>query len=405
MTRGFAILPRMEPRLAGHDPRALLARFGSPLYAYDESTIAERYRALASGISWHDTRIHFACKANTNPAILKLLRELGAGVETVSEGEVRAALAAGFAPADILYTCSNVSEAELRAVAERGVRVNADSFGQIEKLARIIPGGGIGIRVNQGIGAGHHDHVITGGPRSKFGIHHEQVDQAAAWAQELGLRIVGVHQHIGSNVLDQEVFMAAVEALLATAATLPDLTYVDFGGGFGVPYRPEEEALDIASLGARIGERFQRFCGEYGRQLTMRFEAGRYLVAESGTLLVTVTDVKRTPDRVFVGVDSGFNQLARPAMYGSYHHVLNLTSPDASRETVTVAGNVCESGDVFAEGRELPLPQEGDVLGILTAGAYGYSMASTYNARPRPAEALLRPGIAELIRERETLSF
>jgi diaminopimelate decarboxylase len=386
-------------------PKSLLDAYGSPLYVYDAETIKTRYNELASNITWPKTRIHYACKANTNIEILKLLKSLGAGIETVSEGEVRAAKAAGFAPEDILFTCSNVTEAELKAVVAHGVTINADSLGQMEKLARISPGIAIGIRINQGIGAGHHDHVITGGPRSKFGIPVEQVGEAQELAKKLGITICGVHQHIGSNVLDEDVFIEAVRALLKTAGAFPDLTYIDFGGGFGIPYRPEETRLDIPRLGARIAEEFKTFCTSYGKELSMRFEAGRYLVAESGTLLVTVTDIKKTPAHTFVGVDSGFNHLIRPAMYGAYHVIETVTHPDAERAVVTIAGNVCESGDVFAEDREIAMPIEGDILGIRNAGAYGFTMASTYNSRPLPAEVLIEGETPRLIRERGELRF
>ena len=386
-------------------PKSLIDAYGSPLYVYDAETIKTRYNELASNITWPKTCIHYACKANTNIEILKLLKSLGAGIETVSEGEVRAAKAASFAPEDILFTCSNVTEAELAAVVAHGVTINADSLGQMEKLARISPGISIGIRINQGIGAGHHDHVITGGPRSKFGIPVEQVGETQELAKKLGITICGVHQHIGSNVLDEDIFIEAVRALLNTASSFPDLTYIDFGGGFGIPYRPEETRLDIPRLGARIAEEFKTFCTSYGKELSMRFEAGRYLVAESGTLLVTVTDIKKTLAHTFVGVDSGFNHLIRPAMYGAYHVIENVTHPDAERAVVTIAGNVCESGDVFAEDRKIAMPIEGDILGIRNAGAYGFTMASTYNSRPLPAEVLIEGETPRLIRERGELRF
>lgn len=387
------------------EPRNLLDTYGSPLYVYDAEIIKARYQELVNNIAWPKTRIHYACKANTNIEILKLLKSLGAGIETVSEGEVRAAKAAGFAPEDILFTCSNVTEAELKAVVAHGVTINADSLSQMEKLARISPDIAIGIRINQGIGAGHHDHVITGGPRSKFGIPLTQVGEARDLAKKLGITITGVHQHIGSNVLDEDIFIEAVRALLKTAETFPDLTYVDFGGGFGIPYRPGETRLDIPRLGARITEEFRTFCATYGKELSMRFEAGRYLVAESGTLLVTVTDIKKTPEHTFVGVDSGFNHLIRPAMYGAYHAIENITHPDTERAVVTIAGNVCESGDVFAEDREISMPIDGDVLAIRNAGAYGFTMASTYNSRPLPAEVLIEGETPRLIRERGELPF
>jgi diaminopimelate decarboxylase len=379
----------------------LIEQFGSPLYVYDAEKIREQYNKLKSNITYPHTQFHYACKANTNIEILKLLREAGSYIETVSKGEVLAAFKAGFSSEQIIFTCSNINKEELKFLIDNKITVNLDSLGQIEKYGQLNPGGKISIRINQGIGAGHHSHVITGGPKSKFGIHYSQISEAKQLAQKYNLTIIGIHQHIGSNILDTEIFMQAFNALLESAKDFADLEFMDFGGGFGVPYQPGQQQLNISELGKQITETFSKFCEQYGKPLIMKFEAGRFLVAEAGTLLVTVTDVKQTPDRIFVGVDSGFNQLIRPAMYQSYHEIINTNDPTADKITATIAGNVCESGDVFAEDREISTPHEGDVLAILNAGAYGFAMASTYNSRPRPAEILVSGADAKIIRARQ----
>lgn len=379
----------------------LIEQFGSPLYIYDAEKIREQFRKLANNITYFKTQFHYACKANTNIEILKLIRGLGGFIETVSKGEVLAALKSGFTPEQIIFTCSNITKEELQFLIENNITTNLDSLGQIEKYGQLNPGGKISIRINQGIGAGHHSHVITGGPKSKFGIHFSQIEEAKQLAAKYNLTIIGIHQHIGSNILDTEIFMQAFKALLESAKHFSDLEFMDFGGGFGIPYKADESQLNISDLGAQITKTFSEFCEIYGKQLVMKFEAGRYLIAEGGTLLVTVTDIKNTPDKTFVGVDSGFNQLIRPAMYGAHHEIINTSNMNEREITATIAGNVCESGDVFAEDREILEPHEGDVLAILNAGAYGFTMASTYNSRPRPAEVLVDGKDAQVIRERE----
>jgi diaminopimelate decarboxylase len=386
-----------------HAP-ALLSRFGSPLYVYDEATLRARCRALRAAVPLPDVAFLYATKANTNPALLAIVREEGLGVDAVSLGEADAALRAGFPAARISYNGNNVTSDELAAVLARGVHVSVDSAAQLERAAALAPGAAFGLRVNPDVGDGHHAHVITGGPESKFGVSPAEVPALVARARTLGVRIDGLHQHIGSGILDVANLLRAVDVLLAVAPAVPDLRFVDFGGGFGVPYRPHERALDLPAFGAAAAPKLADFRRRLGRAVEFRFEPGRYVVAECGTLYVTVTAVKRAARHVFVGVDSGFNHLVRPTMYGSYHPIRNVTRPHAPLERVAVAGYVCESGDLFAKDRELPSPQEGDVLAIGVAGAYGYSMASTYNTRGRPAEILVATdGSARLIRRRETL--
>ncbi len=378
----------------------LIQNFGSPLYVYDAGIISQQYQKLRDSFNHSPTKIYYACKTNTNVEILKLLKSLGTGAETVSQGEIEIALEAGFPIEDIIFTCSNIGHDEIRFVAESGVMINFDSLGQIEKYGKVKPGSEVSLRLNLDLGAGGHSHLVTGGAKSKFGIHHTQIDDAKLIAQKYNLKIIGLHQHIGSNILDEKIFIQAMNTLLATAKDFSNLKFLDFGGGFGVPYHPDEQALDIATLGQNLSEIFSNFCKDYGTQLQMRFEPGRYLVAESGTLLTTVTDIKTTPGHKFIGLDTGMNHLIRPAMYGSFHQIVNATNLDAPLATLTVGGNICESGDILAEDRILPSFEEGDIAAIKTVGAHGYVMASNYNSRLRPAEVIIENGMPRLIRER-----
>ena len=383
------------------EAESLAREYGTPLYVYEERVIRSRFAELVEAIPYPALRLHYACKANANVEILRLLRSLGANAETVSRGEILLALGAGFSPQQILHTCSNISADELRFVINSGVVINLDSLGQLRHCGEWNPGASVSIRINQGIGAGHHPHVITGGPDSKFGIDVSQLNEAKALAAEHHLSIVGIHQHIGSNVLDATLLIEAMKAILDSAATFAGLEFVDLGGGVGVPYHPHEKPLDVRWFGAMAAELFERFWRRYGKELCMVLEPGRYLVAEAGTLLATVTDVKRTPFHTFVGVDTGFNHLLRPAMYGAYHHILNASRVEGQEEVVWVAGNLCEAGDLLARDRSISRCGEGDIVAILNAGAYGFSMSSNYNARPRPAEVMISGSEARLIRPRE----
>jgi diaminopimelate decarboxylase len=395
--------------LGGLAASALVEEFGSPLYVYEEKTLHTRARELLEAITYPKREIKYACKANTNLEIMKIFREEGMSIDAVSPGEVYSALKAGFDPGQILFTTNNATHEEIEYGMQRGVKINVDSLSQLRFMGERYPGSKVCVRINPNVGAGHHDHVITGGPESKFGIDYTQVDRIKDLSRACEMTIVGIHQHIGSGILQPEKFIQAMDVLLETAEKFDDLTFIDFGGGIGVPYREEDRRINMKVLGQKISEEFDRFCRSYGRELTLIIEPGRYLVAESGFLLATVTSIKEGQNHRFVGVNSGFNHLVRPAMYGSYHPILNADVVDGNRIPQTIAGNLCESGDTFTrneEGivdRDLPPFSEGDLVAILNAGAYGYSMASLYNTRPRPAEVLVEGGRARLIRKRETI--
>lgn len=386
----------------------LIKEFESPLYVYEEDTIRARARELKNAITYDNKEIKFACKANTNIEIMKVLKEEGMGIDAVSPGEIFAALKAGFEKDHILFTTNNVLWDEIEYAASNDIMANLDSLSQLKMFGREFPGRDICIRINPNVGAGHHNHVITGGPESKFGINYTRVDDIKEITRKSGLRIKGIHQHIGSGILDPEIFIKAMGVLLDTAKNFEGLSFIDFGGGIGVPYQENEERMDIRVLGKKIADEFESFCGRYGRELKLVIEPGRYLVAESGFLLGTVASVKEGEKHRFIGINTGFNHLVRPAMYGSFHQILHAGKPYGARESQVIAGNLCESGDTFTrdeEGivdRDLPAFKEGDIVCICNAGAYGYSMASYYNSRPRPAEVLVKGSRARLIRRRET---
>ena len=385
--------------------QALISAHGSPLYVYEAAVLRARARRLRRSIGRDGVRWFFAAKANGNREILKVLREEGWGVDAVSIGEVLAARTAGFTPAEITYNGNNVTDDELRAVAAEGVHISVDGLPQLRRVAALGLAPTVGLRLNPDVGAGHHHHVITGGPDAKFGAAPEELDEALSIARDAGIVIDGLQQHIGSGILDTDPWLAAVDVMLRHAERLPDLAFVDFGGGFGVPYRPEEHPFDVDAFGAAVTPRLDAFEKRVGRAIEWRFEPGRYPVCESGTLLVTVTAVKRTSRHLFVGVDSGMNHLIRPALYDAWHPIVNVSRPDAPTSVVRVAGQICESGDLLAVDRELPTPREGDILAIGNAGAYGFAMASTYNLRPRPAEVMIDDdGATRVIRRRETIA-
>lgn len=384
------MLRRMKKPLIELDVAKMLTqKFGAPLYIYRKSVVEKQYQSLTRAISWKKTKIYYACKANANLEILRYLKKLESSVECVSRGEVEQTLKAGFRKDRISYTCSNISKAELAWVAKRVGSVHLDSLTQLEWWGQMKLRSEVSLRINRGFGAGATKHIITGGPESKFGIYYTDIPRAKAIAKKYRLKVVGLEQHIGSSILEPDTFIRAMNLLLTSANQFPDLEFLDFGGGLGVPYLPNQKPLDLRTLGKKMGKAFKGFCNSYGRQLELRLEPGRYIVAECGVLLATVVDRKHTPGHAFVGVDTGFSHLIRPAFYGSYHHIFNLSNQHETKEKVTVVGNLCESSDVFAKNRLLPKAHLGDILLFADAGAYGYSMSSDYNLRRKPNEVVL----------------
>ena len=386
---------------------ALAEAHGTPLYVYAESVVRRQCRTLREAMAGLPVRFLYALKANPAPALLRVIGSEGFGFDAVSPGEVALLRALGLGP--VLFTTTSTTDAELETAPAMGATVNLDDVERLDAFGRMHAGAEVSVRFNPGVGAGHHRHVVTGGKESKFGIPLERAPEAAAVAKRHGLRVVGLHQHIGSGVEAPADLWPAVERLVGLVPLFPDVRFVDAGGGFGVPYRPGETDLDAARLRSDVAEPalalLERLLGPNAVELW--FEPGRYVVAEAGVLLARVHTLKETGAgaevRVFAGTDSGFNQLIRPALYDAFHALENLSNPGGPLRRYDVVGNVCESGDLFARQRDVQELRRGDVLAVLGAGAYGMSMASTYNLRPLPAEVLVdASGAARVVRERLT---
>lgn len=391
----------MNPLWLGPRRAAKLAEdFGTPLYVYSARVLRARCRALKR--AFPGVGIRYAMKANANPTLLRVVRAMGLGVDTVSACEIQLARELGFQRKAIAWSGNNPDDAELRAVRRAGVVANLDALSALKRYGKMYPGAPVSIRLNLEVGGGHHPHVVTAGPDSKFGLAAEDIPEARAIARRHGLKIVGVHQHIGSGIFDLDLYLEAFDALAAVLPALPDLQFVDVGGGFGVPYRPEESPIDIAAWGAAVMDRWRAVNQGRAKPLRLLIEPGRFVVAECGVLLAKVTTVKRTRDRVFIGVDSGMHHLIRPALYQSYHPLKFVPEREGAALRSFVVGPICESGDVLAEERSLVTPDPGDLMVLGCAGAYGYAMASHYNLRPRPAEVMVDgPDKTWLIRQRE----
>lgn len=375
---------------------------GTPTYVYDGDLIRRRYHELQACFPW-PVKLYYAMKANFNPAILRILLDEGACIDAVSPGDVLLALQVGFPREHILFTANRTTAAEMKRVYDLGVLCNLGSLSQLRKFGEAHPGSRVCIRLNPRVVSGENENVSTAGENSKFGIPTNRMAEVIELVRRHRLQVVGFHEHTGSGIPEAVHMKQGMRNLLAAIDTeaFPDLEFLDFGGGFKVPYRPDEARLDYHAFGAEMSAEFARFCVACGRELEMCFEPGKYLVAEAGHLLVTVTDMITTSGKVLAGVDSGFPQLIRPMFYGAYHHVRNLSNPDGEERIYDVVGNICESGDCFATDRPIPEIREGDVLSIDTAGAYCYSMGGHYNLRPMPAEVLCEGGLATLVSPRQ----
>jgi diaminopimelate decarboxylase len=386
----------------GVDPLQLVEEFDSPLYVYDTAIIKRQYKRMKSAFGVKKLKINYACKALTNINILRFLKELGSGLDCVSIQEVQLALHAGYDPKQIMFTPNGVSFEELEIAVKYGVRINIDNISILEQMGHAHPNIPVGIRINPHVFAGGNAKISVGHIDSKFGISFHQMPHVLKVVEATGITIDGIHMHTGSDILDAGVFLHAAEILLNVAKNFKDLTYVDFGSGFKVPYKPNDISTDVEDFGEQITERFNEFCEGYGRDLTLIFEPGKFLVSEAGYFLVKVNVVKSTPASLFAGIDSGMNHLIRPMFYNSYHRIENISRPEGKPRIYTVVGYICET-DTFGVNRKISEIQEGDILCFHNAGAYCFSMASNYNSRFRPAEAMVHEGKAYLIRKRETM--
>jgi diaminopimelate decarboxylase len=386
----------------GVDPLELVEKYGSPLYIYDAATIERQYKRMNTAFPVPRFSINYACKANTNISIMKLLKNLGAGLDAVSINEVRLGLKVGYRAKDITFTPNCVAMDEIIMAVRMGVRINIDNISILEQFGHFYPKVPVGIRINPHIMAGGNSKISTGHIDSKFGISIHQLPHLLKVVEATGLQIDGLHMHTGSDILDAEVFLQAAEILLNVATHFDHLDYIDFGSGFKVPYQRNDIETDIEDFGQRLSGRFNEFCREYGRDLKLVFEPGKFLVSQAGYFVSRVNVVKPTPSTLFAGLDTGLNHFIRPMFYNSFHRVENLSRPEGKPRIYTVVGYICET-DTFGTNRKIAEIHEGDTLCFFNAGAYGFAMASNYNSRCRPAEVMVYQGRDYLIREREKL--
>ena len=382
---------------------ALAQEYGTPLYVYNSDIIVNNYHTLKNAFKGVDVHLKYACKALTNVNILKVLQREGAGLDTVSIQEAKIGLRAGFNPKDILYTPNCVSFEEIKEAVDLGLIINIDELSILERFGNEygskVP---CCIRLNPHIMAGGNSHISVGHIDSKFGISIYQVPHIKRIVDNLGIKVNGLHMHTGSDILDADVFLRGASLLYEAAKSFDDLEFMDFGSGFKVKYKEGDITTDVNDIGKKIVESFKAFCDDYGRELQLWFEPGKYIVSNAGQFLVDVNVVKQTTSTVFAGVNSGQNHLLRPMMYDAYHEITNVTNTDGVERIYSIVGYICES-DTLGYDRKLNEVRVGDVLSISNAGAYGFSMSSNYNSRYRPAEVLIYKGNPKLIRKRENL--
>lgn len=380
----------------------LAATYGSPLYVYDTEKIISQYNSIINAFAnVKNVKINYAVKALSNISILKVFKQLNSGLDTVSIQEVKLGLLAGFDPKDIIFTPNGVSIEEIEKVAKLGVQINIDNLSILELFGQKHPTIPVCIRINPHVMAGGHSKISVGHIDSKFGISIHQVPHIQRVVENTGMHINGIHMHTGSDILDIDTFILATEILFNIAKKFDALEFIDFGSGFKVPYKEGDISTDIDQLGKQLSKRFNEFCKKYGRELTIMFEPGKFLVSKSGSFLTKVNVIKQTTSTVFASVDSGFNHLIRPMMYNSHHHITNISNPKGKERYYSVVGYICET-DTFASNRRISEITEDDILCFHNTGAYCFSMASNYNSRYRPAEVMLHQGQEYLIRKRET---
>jgi diaminopimelate decarboxylase len=380
----------------------LAEKYNSPLYVYDTEKIKSQYTRITKAFSKvKNVKINYAVKALSNVNILKVFNGLGSGLDTVSIQEVKLGLLAGFEPHDIIYTPNGVSLKEIEDVAKLGVQINIDNLSILELFGQKHPEIPVCIRINPHIMAGGNSKISVGHIDSKFGISIHQVPHIKRVVENTGMHINGIHMHTGSDILDIDTFLMATEILFDVAKQFDDIEFIDFGSGFKVPYKEGDIETNIEDLGKQLSKRFNEFCKEYGKDLTLMFEPGKFLVSESGYFLAKVNVIKQTTSTVFAGIDSGLNHLIRPMFYNSYHRIENISNPKGRERFYSIVGYICET-DTFGSNRRINEIREEDILCFYNAGAYCFSMASNYNSRYRPAEVMVHEGKDYLIRKRET---
>ena len=380
-------------------------KYGTPVFVTDSGVIRDRTQKLLSAFDGLNMKIFYAVKANYNPHIVRVIKESGIyGIDTVSPNEVRLALSLGYTPEQIVFTPSNPSDEEIQKIGDLNVLQNLGSLSELQRFCKFFPNGKVSIRICPEVGAGEFDKIKTGGVESKFGLALSDLQEARIICDKSGVKIVGIHSHIGSGFYEASVFKKSVEAVCEVAQDFKDVEFLDFGGGFGVVYIPDKKPIDLKEFSEAIKDPLNNFKNETGKNIEIRIEPGKFIVSESTILLTKITTIKEKGGHIFVGLDSGFNNLIRPAMYGAYHHVINVSKEGSldSKKLVQVVGNVCETGDVFNKGIEMTDPQEGDIVAILVSGGYGSSMSSNYNMRELIPEVLIDEGKERLIKRKQT---
>ncbi len=376
--------------------------YGCPLYVYDTDVIINQYKKITKAFSKvKNVKINYATKALSNINILKVFNSLKSGLDTVSIQEVKLGLLAGFDPKDIIYTPNGVSLQEIEEVAKLGVQINIDNLSILELFGQKHPKIPVCIRINPHVMAGGNSKISVGHIDSKFGISIHQVPHIKRVVENTGMRINGIHMHTGSDILDIDTFIRATEILFEVAKQFKNIDFIDFGSGFKVPYKKDDISTNIEELGEKLSSRFNEFCKNYGKDITLMFEPGKFLVSQSGYFLAKVNVIKQTTSTVFAGIDSGLNHLIRPMFYNSYHFIENISNPKGRERFYSVVGYICET-DTFGSNRRIAEIAEDDILCFHNAGAYCYSMTSNYNSRYKPAEVMLYKGKDYLIRKRET---
>ena len=376
-------------------------KFGTPIYVYNSEKIRAQYTRLTKAFKQvKKLQLNYAVKALSNISVLKYINKLGAGIDTVSIQEVLLGIKAGYVPEKIIYTPNGVSIEEIKEVSKMGVKINIDNLNTLEQFGNIHPDIPVCIRINPHVMAGGNSKISVGHIDSKFGISIHQIPLLLRIVENTNIRVNGIHMHTGSDILDTEVFIHATEILFQVAKQFKFLEFIDFGSGFKVPYHKGDNETNIEELGIKLSDRFNRFCEEYQKDLTLIFEPGKFLVSDAGSFLCSVNSIKQTTSTIFAQVDTGFNHFLRPMMYGSNHQIENISNPDGSERFYSVVGYICET-DTFATNKKISKISEGDILNIKNAGAYCFSMASNYNSRYRPAEVFYIDNKLILIRKRE----
>lgn len=394
----------------GNNPEDIAVRYGTPVYVYNEEILRERMHTVAQVVTKYPYTANYSIKANTNIHLLRMALEEGDNCDAMSVGELMMLEKAGFPVERIFFVPNNVSADELQYAIDKGIMTSLDSLSQLELFGQLNPGGKCAVRINPGVGAGHHEKVVTAGKKTKFGVAEEDIDQVFVIAEKYHLTIAGINQHIGSLFMDPEPYLKAVENLLRIAMRFENLEFIDFGGGYGIPYHKldDEAEFPMEDFKKRLEPILDAFVEKYGKAPLFKSEPGRYCVAEGSVILGRVHAVKQNAGVKYAGTDIGMNVLVRPSMYDSWHDVEILRNGKVVErkelQEITVVGNICESGDIIAKNRQLPEMKVGDLACVLDTGAYGYSMCSTYNSRPHPAEVLIgKDGSVKVIRRKETL--